>query len=173
MKRREFLWEGGGLAAALWLPAGPAISAPVVEVAMAGRADGSRVWFDPMGVLIRPGQTVRWTNTDKGNSHSATAYAPENFDHPRRIPDGAKPFSSDYLLPGETFEVTLTVAGVYDYFCIPHELAGMVGRIVVAKPGSGGGFAGYPDQGLDPAILAGFAPVADILRQGAIPGREG
>ena len=171
MKRREFLWEGGGLAAALWLPAGPAISAPVVEVAMAGRADGSRVWFDPMGVLIRPGQTVRWTNTDKGNSHSATAYAPENFDHPRRIPDGAKPFSSDYLLPGETFEVNLTVAGVYDYFCIPHELSGMVGRIVVAKPGQTD-FRPYPDDDLDQVILDGFPPIAVILAKGEIHPEE-
>ena len=29
--------------------------------------------------------------------------------------------------------MTLTVEGVYDYFCIPHERAGMVGRIVVGE----------------------------------------
>jgi hypothetical protein len=29
--------------------------------------------------------------------------------------------------------------GVYDYFCKPHEAAGMVGRIVVGNPGSGPG----------------------------------
>ena len=29
--------------------------------------------------------------------------------------------------------MTLTVEGVYDYFCIPHEHAGMVGRIVVGE----------------------------------------
>ncbi len=32
--------------------------------------------------------------------------------------------------------MTLTVPGVYDYFCIPHEMAGMLGRIVVASPGT-------------------------------------
>ena len=161
------------MAGALALSPRLAFGGPVAEIAMAGRQDGSKVWFDPVGLLIRPGQTVRWINRDRANSHTATAFAAENDDHPRRIPRGAAGFDSGYLLPGETFEVTLEVPGVYDYFCIPHELAGMVGRIVVAKPGSGGGFAGYPDQGLDPAILAGFAPVADILRQGAIPGREG
>ena len=31
------------------------------------------------------------------------------------------------------FDVTLTAPGVYDYFCTPHEAAGMVGRIVVGK----------------------------------------
>ncbi|RKF14216.1 hypothetical protein D6850_12260 [Roseovarius spongiae] len=134
---------------------------------MGGRPDGSKVWFDPYGLLIRPGQTVRWTNEDKSNSHTATAYAPEIYDHPRRIPDGAEPFDSDYLLPGETFEVTLDVPGVYDYYCIPHELSGMVGRIIVADPGQTD-FTGYPEDGLDQVILDGFPPIAEILKQGSV-----
>ena len=51
-----------------------------------------------------------------------------------RIPEGAAPWHSDYLLPGERFEATLAAEGVYDYFRVPHELAGMVGRIVVGRP---------------------------------------
>jgi len=35
------------------------------------------------------------------------------------------------LQPGEHFDLTLSVPGVYDYFCAPHEQAGMVGRLVV------------------------------------------
>jgi plastocyanin len=50
-----------------------------------------------------------------------------------RIPIAAQPWSSGYLLPKQGFAVTLTVEGVYDYFCIPHEHAGMVGRIVVGE----------------------------------------
>ena len=42
---------------------------------------------------------------------------------------------SGYLLPDEEFSLTLTRSGAYDYFCIPHEHAGMVGRIVVAAEG--------------------------------------
>ena len=42
--------------------------------------------------------------------------------HPR-IPSGAEPWNSDYLLPGERFSVMLTVSGVYYFFCIPHEMA--------------------------------------------------
>ena len=43
--------------------------------------------------------------------------------------------TSGYLVePGDRFEVTLTVPGVYDYFCTPHEAAGMVGRIIVGQP---------------------------------------
>jgi len=34
--------------------------------------------------------------------------------------------------------VVLTVPGVYDYFCTPHEMAGMVGRIIVGQPSGPG-----------------------------------
>jgi plastocyanin len=39
---------------------------------------------------------------------------------------------------GDRFAVTLTVEGVYDYYCMPHEAAGMVGRLVVGTPGGPG-----------------------------------
>ncbi len=164
MERRSFLWGGGSLAAVLPLWPRVATAQPVVQIDMIGRADGSKVWFDPVGVLIAPGQTVRWSNRDKGNSHTATAYAPENDDHPRRIPDGAAPFDSDYLLPGDSFEMTFDVPGIYDYFCIPHEMAGMVGRIIVAGPGQTA-FDGYPDADLPEDVLQGFPAVSDIVQQ--------
>ena len=101
---------------------------------MRGKADGSHVWFDPIGLHVQPGQTVRWTNRDPGNSHTVTSYHPDIFERPLRIPAGAKPWNSDYLLPNESFSQTFTVEGVYDYYCVPHEHAGMVGRIVVGAP---------------------------------------
>jgi plastocyanin len=51
-----------------------------------------------------------------------------------RIPKTARPWSVDVLQPGETFEVALTVPGVYDYFCAPHEAAATVGRLMVGQP---------------------------------------
>jgi len=167
MRRRGFLWGGGSLAAAFSLSPGLAIGGSVVEITMSGRPDGSKVWFDPYGVLIQPGQTVRWTNRDKSNAHTATAYAPQNDEHPRRIPEGAAAFDSDYLLPDESFEGTFEVPGVYDYYCIPHEMSGMVGRIIVAGPDQTG-FNDYPDGDLPDEILDGFPPIADILKQGRI-----
>ena len=89
-----------------------------------GDDDGSHVWFDPIGVLIKPGQTVHWTNLNPGNSHTTTAYNPANFERPLRMPKAAKSWDSDYLLPNESFSVTFTEQGVYDYYCIPHEHAG-------------------------------------------------
>jgi plastocyanin len=98
---------------------------------------GSKVWFDPIGVLIEPGQTVRWVL--EANVHTSTAYHPDNDGHALRIPEAAEPWDCGYLVePGDHFEATLTVPGVYDYFCAPHEMAGMVGRIIVGKPSGPG-----------------------------------
>lgn len=141
---------------------------------MQGNADGSKVWFDPIGVLVQPGQMIRWTNHDPGNAHTTTAYHPKNFEHVRRVPEGAEPWNSDYLLPNETFAVALTIDGVYDYFCVPHEHAGMVGRIVVGRPtragmsNLGASGAGPNAQPIPEAAHRAFPAVEDILRHGAV-----
>ena len=57
---------------------------------------------------------VQWTNKDAGNSHTTTAYHPDNEDRPLRIPAGADPWNSDYLLPDQSFSVVLIEPGVYD-----------------------------------------------------------
>jgi plastocyanin len=93
---------------------------------------GSRVWFDPIGLYVEPGATVRWIVRE--NVHTTTAYHPQNEHHSLRIPEIAKPWDSGFLVhPGDHFDVMLTVPGVYDYYCMPHEATGMVGRIVVGK----------------------------------------
>jgi len=51
---------------------------------------------------------------------------PGNTHHSLRIPRSARSWSSDVLQPGNQFDVTLTVPGVYDYFRAPHETAGRV-----------------------------------------------
>ena len=164
--RRQILWGGGGLvAAAPFL----AKAGDTVEIGMQGRADGSQVWFDPVGILIRPGQTIRWINRDPGNSHTATAYHPANFDRPRRMPDGVKPWNSDYLLPDETFSVTFRHPGIYDYYCVPHEHAGMVGRIVVGSPQPPGWIlAGDQAQDVPDDALRAFPAIEDIMRSGTV-----
>jgi len=172
--RRHVLRIGGGLLLAGSLLPRPAATAEVVEIRMQGNDDGSEVWFDPIGVLVQPGQTIRWTNRDPGNAHTATAYHPKNFEHVCRIPEGAEPWNSDYLLPNEAFAVTLTLEGVYDYFCVPHEQAGMVGRIIVSHPVEAGA---QPCEGAvteagsqpvpEPAQRA-FPAVDEIMRRRAV-----
>jgi plastocyanin len=112
-------------------------AAGVVEIQMRASARGEEVWFDPIGVWVAPGQAVRWVLHH--DVHTTTAYHPANDQHSLRIPEGAEPWNSGFLVnPGAHFEVTLEVEGVYDYYCLPHEQAGMVGRIVVGRPSGPG-----------------------------------
>ncbi|CAM5222381.1 Plastocyanin OS=Castellaniella defragrans OX=75697 GN=HNR28_000893 PE=4 SV=1 [Castellaniella defragrans] len=161
-RRRLLLAAGGGL---LMSAAGlrEASAADEVEIALSGTANGSQVWFRPRGLLIKAGQTVRWVNKDTGNAHTSTAYHPGNG-KPMRIPDQAKNWNSDYLMPGESFSVTFEIPGIYDYFCIPHEHAGMVGRIVVGTENANSQPYASTDALLPKAALAGFPSVADILK---------
>ncbi|MET3594706.1 plastocyanin [Mesorhizobium shonense] len=169
LTRRQVLGGGGGLVAALSLSSQVAWADDVVEIRMQGRDDGSQVWFDPIGILIKPGQTVRWTNLNSGNSHTTTAYSPANSDRPRRIPKTARPWDSGYLLPNESFSVTLTEQGTYDYYCVPHEHAGMVGRIIVGAPEAHDWSEMVGADGdLPEAALRAFPNVEDIMTQGII-----
>jgi len=172
--RRRVLRTGGGFFLAGSLLPWTIAAAETVEIRMQGNADGSKVWFDPIGVLAQPGQRIRWINRDPGNAHTATAYHPKNAEHARRIPEGAEPWNSDYLLPNESFAITLTVEGVYDYFCVPHEHAGMVGRIIVGRTTGADRFAmGDPGvagraRSVPEAAERAFPAVEDILRHGII-----
>lgn len=172
--RRSFIKGGSGIVAALTLPLlvpkEVGAAAPAV-IAMTGLPDGADVWFDPIGLLIQPGQTVRWVNHDPGNSHTATAYHPALFGRSRRIPVHAKYWNSDYLLPDGSFSVTFTEPGVYDYYCVPHEHAGMVGRIVVGSPNAKDWWQTRmlsADPTLPKVALEAFPSIADIVKKGRV-----
>lgn len=141
---------------------------------MRGTARGERVWFTPNGLAVAPGTTIRFVNQDPGNSHTSTAYHPANFDRLRRIPAAAEPWNTGFLLPGKSAEVTLKAPGVYDYYCIPHEAAGMVGRIVVGRPGDPGWEGPAPaTDDVSAEVLAALPSVEAILEHGRITGRAG
>ena len=163
------VWGGAWLSASRLPQARAAVG--TVDIRMQGRADGSHVWFDPIGLHIAPGQSIRWTNQDPGNSHTATAYHPAILTRPLRMPENAKPWDSDYLLPNDTFTVTLSTPGVYDYYCQPHEHAGMVGRIVVGTPPPGS-WIDLPGESsgkdLPKAALDAFPSVAEIIEKGMV-----
>lgn len=133
--RREFLKQSGlavvGLAVvgdARW-----ALASAVETIEMRSDAQGSAAWFDPVGLHVEPGTTVRWIVRE--NVHTTSAYHPRNDRHSLRIPERATAWDSGYLVrPGSHFEIIVTEPGVYDYYCAPHEAAGMVGRIVVGRP---------------------------------------
>jgi len=130
----------------------------VYEVEM--RTDGSEYVFDPIGLHVEPGDTVRWVNVS--GAHSATAYAEGSGSATeRRIPEGAEPWNSGVKAePGATFEYTFEQEGTYDYFCIPHKTLGMVGRIVCGEPGGPAEESENPDAG---AIATGQYPSSDAI----------
>src|SRR3954452_15339877 len=117
--RRHVFRIGGGLLLPGSVLPRCADAAEGGEIRMQGNADGSKVWFDPIGVLVQPGQTIRWTNRDPGNAHTTTAYHPANSGHVHRIPEGAEPWNSDYLLPNETFALTRDGRGGLRLFLHP------------------------------------------------------
>jgi len=159
--RRNFLMAGGLALAGLTAPR-VVRAAEAVEVQMRASARGEEVWFDPIGLWVPPGQTVRWVLHH--DVHTTTAYHPKNDQHSLRIPEGAEPWSSGFLVtPGAHFDVTFTVEGVYDYYCLPHEAAGMVGRIVVGRP-SGPGALPFDYFKNDPGA-AGWKPVPEAARK--------
>jgi plastocyanin len=101
-------------------------------------------FFDPVGVWVPKGGTVRWEFPFSGGvgalmGVSVTAFHPDNENHELRIPEGARPFNSGSMNRHADgfirFEQTFEVEGTYDYFSITHEVLGMVGRVVVGRPG--------------------------------------
>jgi plastocyanin len=167
------------LAGAALLVAPASATAATVEVKLEQTPEGN-THFDPAGIHIATGDTVRWVQIS--GFHSVTAYHPRNDNHELRIPESAEPWDSDILLAdypkrGATFEHVFTVPGVYDYFCKPHEMAGMVGRIVVGEPGNGPGtkpFGYAPNEHWKPvpdAARKAFPSVAEILQKGTVRAR--
>lgn len=142
--RRQFLGVlGASVAASTGLTqAAVAQDRPVVEM--------GNNYFDPIGLHVEPGTTVRFELA--AGAHSATAY-------PDRIPDGTSVFDSGTITEG-SYEHTFETPGTYDYYCIPHKSAGMVGRIVVGSPGGPAEESPIPD---------GEVPASElIVEEGAI-----
>lgn len=87
--------------------------------------------FAPTGLKIDEGDIVRF-NFDTPE-HTVTAYH-EGQGRQQRIPDDEPPFSSPVINVGGFWLYEFDSPGTYDLFCAPHELLGMVMRVVVGDP---------------------------------------
>jgi len=137
MERRKFVAAAGsGLAVGLAGCLGS--SSPAIDDYDVGMAMHD---FRPEELTVEAGTTVVWRNT---SSHAHTVTAFEDG-----IPDDAEYFASGgyddrataetawdaesggALDQGDVFEYTFDIPGTYDYYCIPHIRADMLGTVEV------------------------------------------
>lgn len=115
----------------------PQSNPDVLEVRLVTDNAHGAYYFQPAGLYVDPGQTVRFVSVHY--FHSVTAYHPENGNPESRIPESARAF--DAILgegvPGyrATVEFEFHEKGTYDFYCRLHESHGEVGRIVVGEAG--------------------------------------
>jgi plastocyanin len=125
--------------------------------------------YDPPGLLLEAGDRVAWILLEDHlvDGHSATAYHPDQ-DKFLRVPETAGPWSTSLMEGfGAWQEITFDVLGVHDYFCIPHETEGMVGRIIVGAPQGGPGT--QPSSiGISPAGQSTIPTIDEIMNEGGL-----
>jgi plastocyanin len=128
--RRDFLLASTGL----YLTASQLHAQTIVhEVKIVLNYDRGLWYYDPVGLYIEPGDTVRWQALRW--TPTVTSFHPDIDNHELRIPEGAEPFDSGMLAAMQIWEKTFTVEGTYDYYSKHHEAVGLIGRIVVGQPG--------------------------------------
>lgn len=101
--------------------------------------------FEPDELTINVSDTVVWENVGE-SGHTVTAYEEEipddaeyfasgEFDSEEAARDAYSPGDTDSgdIPGGESYEYIFETPGTYEYFCIPHENAGMVGTIDVQE----------------------------------------
>lgn len=103
--------------------------------------------YGPEELTITAGDTVTWTNED-GVIHTATSI------------DGA--FDSGDLDTGQSYSLTFTTPGTYEYLCTPHPW--MTGRIVVVAAAATAAPQPMPSSGDLPnvALAAPTGPLAAL-----------
>lgn len=120
---------------------GSAGGGPRATVSSGGRAGKDTVVvtmtdtlaFEADSVVIHVGGTILWKNTSVLIHTSTDDPASAAIEGDAVLPEGADPWNSGQLKPGESFARTFTVPGLYRYFCVPHEVAGMKGVIRVTE----------------------------------------
>lgn len=110
--------------------------------------------FEPTGLFVEPGDTIKFALATP--DHTITAYHPA-FGRTQRVPDGVPPVSSPVLGGGAYWLYTFERPGVYDLLCAPHEIFGMVMRVVVGEasgPGAASLAAPEAVEGRPPELTA-------------------
>ncbi len=85
-------------------------------------------YFDPVGLHVSGGDIVQFTFDSP--DHTVTAYH-EAIGFQTRVPEEAPPFSSPIAPLDGAWLYRFDHEGVYDLYCGPHHVLGMVMRVVV------------------------------------------
>lgn len=87
------------------------------------------VSFMPANVTIKVGQKVRWVMA--AGMHTVTSGTACTADGKFCNPADTSCAGAPVMGPGATYERTFATAGDFPYFCAPHCLAGMTGKVTV------------------------------------------
>ena len=117
----------------------PALAAGTFNVSIQSFA------FTPDSLVVRPGDTVRWTNLD-GFNHTSTGTG-----------TGAGQWNSGNIAANATFQHVFSTAGLYDYHCNIH--SSMTAKVNVSATS-----AIYPAPGTNPEAQAEAQVEAQALR---------
>jgi len=96
--------------------------------------------FEPETLVIKPNDTVKWID-QLGVGHTVTAdpkyILTDKYDVPsvKKNPEffNSAKSANDLMAKGVSYSHKFSKSGKYTYFCIPHQVAGMVGKIIVKK----------------------------------------
>ena len=91
-------------------------------VEMLNKLDKRTMVFSQDIVRVDPGDTVFWKATNPGHN--------VEFISKKGVPAGVAKFKSKV---GKDTEFTITVPGIYAYWCVPHKTLGMIGFIIVGN----------------------------------------
>ncbi|WP_422111225.1 plastocyanin/azurin family copper-binding protein [Haloarcula limicola] len=97
--------------------------------------------FEPKSIEVTAGTEVTWKNTGS-IGHTVTAYegkipdgaayfASGGFDSQQAAKDGYGSGQKGNVPKGESYSHTFETKGTYEYYCVPHEMNGMVGTVEV------------------------------------------
>ncbi|UPV73511.1 plastocyanin/azurin family copper-binding protein [Halorussus limi] len=116
---------------------------------------GGSLVFEPAEVTIAPGTTVKWV-WESDNHNVVPSSQPEGANW--QGTDGAP---SKTYNTGHEYSHTFETTGTYEYYCQPHETAGMVGTVTVQEGGAstGGGGPAIPSS----AKTLGVATTAALV----------
>jgi halocyanin-like protein len=121
------------------------------EVTVRVGAGSQGLAFDPAGIWVDPGTTVKWEWTGDGGSHNVVSTG-----------DAITDLNSGDAVTatGVEYEHTFEEGGITSYYCVPHQSLGMLGAVAVGDDVptvAAGGDGGGDDAGDETGGDSGFA----------------